>query len=84
MKVGDFEDMVWATDSIRVVIRAGRNSPVGDFNWNNAAQETQSLTDYIRIRIQSRIGQLEFSVIDGRGNEPHGRMLLRNLRRLYH
>ncbi len=84
MNVGDFEDAVWATDSIRVVIRAARNTKVRDFNWTNVAPETQSLTDYMRTRIQSRVGQLKFTVIDSHGSEPHGRMLLRNLRRSYH
>ncbi len=84
MNVSDFEDAVRAVDRIRVVIRATKNTEVRDFNWANAAQETQSLTDYMRIRIQSRIDDLEFSVIDGHGGEPHGRTRLRTIRQSYH
>ncbi len=83
MNVGEFEDAVRAVDRIRVVIRAGRNIQVEDFTWANGASEGQSLTDYMRIRIQPRIGDLEFSVIDGHGSEPHGRTLLRNIRQSY-
>ena len=83
MRVDDFEDAVWAIDSIRVVVRARRSSPVGDFNWDNAAPGTQRLTAYTNRRIQARVGALEFSVIDGHGGEPHGRMLLRTLRQTY-
>ena len=84
MNIGDFEDAVRAVDRIRVVIRAGTNIQVRSFTWKNGAPEGQSLTDYVRNRIQSRVGDLEFSVIDGHGSEPHGRTLLRNIRQSYH
>ena len=83
MNVSDFEDAVRAVDQIRVVIRTERDAQVGNFNWRNGAPEGTSLTDYMRIRIQSRVGDLEFSVIDGYGSEPHGRTLLRNIRQSY-
>ena len=83
MNVGDFEDAVRAVDRIRVVIRAARNIQIGGFTWANGAPEGQSLTVYTRNRIQTRVGDLEFSVIDGHGSEPHGRTLLRNIRQSY-
>lgn len=83
MNVGDFEDAVRAVDRITVVIRARRNVNVGNFTWANGAAEGQSLTVYMRNRIEARVGDLEFSVIDGHGSEPHGRTLLRNIRRTY-
>lgn len=83
MNVGDFEDAVWAKDGIRIVIRARRATQVGDFDWANAAPEGQSLTVYMRNRIRARIDSHDFSVIDGRGSEPHGRTLLRNVRQSY-
>ena len=83
MNVGDFENAVRAVDRIRVVIRAGKNTQVGDFAWANGAPEGQSLTVYTRNRIQPRVGDLEFSVIDGYGSEPYGGTLLRNIRLSY-
>ena len=83
MNVRDFENAVRAIDRIRVVIRAGRNIQVGDFTWANGAHEGQSLTVYTRNRIQPRIGDLEFSVIDGDGSEVHGATRLRTIRQSY-
>ncbi len=83
MNVGDFEDAVWAVDGVRIVIRARRNTEVEDFSWANAAPGNQRLTVYARNRIQSRIGDHNFSVIDGHGSEPHGRTLLSNVRQSY-
>jgi hypothetical protein len=83
MNVGDFEDAVWAIDGIRIVIRARRATQIGDFGWANAAPEGQSLTVYTRNRVRARIGNHEYCVIDGRGSEPHGRTLLRNVRQSY-
>lgn len=83
MNVGDFEDAVWAVDGIRVVIRAARVTEVDDFDWANAAPEGQRLTVYVGNRIRTRIGDHDYCVIDGRGSEPHGRTLIRNVRQSY-
>ena len=37
MNVRELEDAVWATEEIRIVIRANVNTQVGDYNYNKAA-----------------------------------------------
>lgn len=83
MTVTDFEEKVWEIDSIRVVIRAQENEIIDDFDWTNAAPQTQNVTSWLATRITPKAGEHGVVVLGGNGEEPHGRMLLRTLRASY-
>jgi hypothetical protein len=83
MTVADFEERVWETDGIRIVVRAAENMNIGDYTWTNAAPQTQSTTSWLETRIEPNTAGHEVTVIAGNGEVPHGRTLLRTLRVSY-
>ncbi|MGO9005593.1 MAG: hypothetical protein ACLQIQ_12815 [Beijerinckiaceae bacterium] len=83
MIIGEFEELLWKRDVIRVVIRAPAWQAVNAQAQTNAASETLSITEYIRVRITNVIGNYECVVIDGRGLIVHGRTKLGTVRSTY-
>ena len=83
MTVSEFEEAVWNLEGIRIVIRAATNVEVGDYEYVNAAQWNSSLTRLFRNRIEDKLGDNAFVVIDGYGTQPNGRTHLQNVRDSY-
>ena len=83
MKVSDFEDKVWEVDGIRLTLRLPANSEVGDYDWQNAADQGWSVKKDIDTRIIPKINGAELVIIDGEGEEPNRRTLLRTTRKSY-
>ena len=83
MKVSEFEDKVWRVESIRIIVRASADQEVGEYNYNNAADATWRINELIEKRISPCLGDITCSVIQGNGEEPHGRVILRTLREGY-
>lgn len=83
MNVWQFEDAVWETDGLRVVIRAPGAAQVQDFDWQNAADQNMSVTEYFRVRLNTRIAPYDAAIISGNGGVAHGRTRIRNVRGSY-
>ncbi len=83
MTVQEFEEKVWSIDTIRVVVRANANDIVGDYSSKNATTGTWSLSEWLRKKVERKLSGKEVKVIAGDGEEPHGRTLLRTIRRSY-
>lgn len=83
MKVSEFEEKVWRVEGIRIVLRASPESVVADYDYKNAADERWRVTELIEKRIASRINGISTMVLQGNGNEPHGGVLLKNIRKGY-
>ena len=83
MNTRDFEDAVWATEGIRIVIRATQSTQVGEYNYKNAAPETWTVTKLLNSRIQDLVGSHKVVVVRGDGVLPAGQLTLRALRRSY-
>jgi hypothetical protein len=83
MTVQELEDKVWAQDGIRIVIRAAANDKVGDYPHKNAAQENWRITQFMEKRITPLLKGKEAIVLEGNGEEPHGRTLLSSIRESY-
>ena len=81
--VSDFEEKVWKIEGIRLVLRANPDSQVTNYDYKNAAQEGWSVTEFLEKRISGHINGIPVIVIQGDGEEPHGRVLLRTLRGRY-
>lgn len=83
MKASEFEDKVWEVDGIRLVIRAPEKHTVEDYSWTNAADQGSSIKKYADKRIIPKIGGCEWLILNGDGEEPNGRTLLRTVRDSY-
>jgi hypothetical protein len=81
--IQEIEDKIWEVEGIRVVIRGPEKQAADNYNFQNAAQENWSITKLIDSRIRPCIPDFEVMVIQGNGEEPHGRTLLKNVRGTY-
>jgi hypothetical protein len=80
MNVSDFEEKVWAIEGIRIVVRAASSTVVNDYDFKKAADESWRVTEWLDKRVRGCINGLEVAVIQGDGEEPHGKVILRTLR----
>jgi hypothetical protein len=83
MKAVDFEDKVWAIEGIRIVLRTDPNTEVDDYDYKNSADESWRITELGTKRIEKSIGKIPYTVIQGDGEEPHGKVILRTIRNAY-
>jgi len=83
MNVKEFEDAVWATERIRVAIRAVANSEVGDYGYQNAAQGNRNIKWFLDTRIRPRVGDYDVVVIGGDGKQPYGGTYIQTVRDSY-
>ena len=83
MKVSEFEEKVWEVEGIRIVIRAASEENVSKYTFQKGAQEGWRITQLIEKRIQPKIGANEVIIIQGNGEQPHGRVILRTVRKTY-
>lgn len=84
MKASDFEAKVWAVEGIRVVLRTDGNTEVGEYIYKKAADESWRITELGVKRIEKSIGtDIPYTVIQGDGEEPHGKVILRTIRNAY-
>ncbi len=83
MRVDEFERKVFELEEIVIRIRASNDVKVGEYDYERQASGAMSVTSWIQTRIKPRLGETEFSIIDGNYQYPHGRTLLRRLRKTY-
>jgi len=84
MTVEEFEEKVWEVEGIRIVVRAPADTPVGDYDYQKACQESWRVTQWLESRVRPNLNAHEVIVIQGDGEEPHGRVILRTVRQAYH
>ena len=84
MNVKEFEDAVWATEGIRIAIRATANREVENYDYKQAAPHSWRTSELLQGRIRPLVGDLEVVVIQGNGEQPRGNVILRTLRASYH
>ncbi|MFM5047313.1 hypothetical protein ACET69_20780 [Aeromonas veronii] len=83
ISVEEFEDKVWELEGVRVTIRAPKDAQVNDYDYQRATTETFNVSKFLRDKIVPRLNGHEAVVIQGDGEEPNGRTLLRNVRPTY-
>jgi hypothetical protein len=83
MNVIEFEDAVWAKEGVRIVIRSRSSAEVENYDYQRGAQDTLRVSQLLESRIQPKIGNRELVVLQGDGEQPHGRVILRTLRASY-
>jgi hypothetical protein len=83
MKATDFEEKVWAIEGIRIVLRTDPGTEVKDYDYKNGADESWRITELGTKRIEKCISDIPYTVIQGDGEEPHGKVILRTIRGAY-
>lgn len=83
MKAREFEDKVWEIEGIRIVLHAKNDVIVKDYDYKKAADETWRITELGEKRIDKCLDGTTYSVIQGDGEEPHGRVILRTIKNAY-
>lgn len=83
MKARDFEDKVWEVEGIRIVLHAKHEAEVKDYTYKKAGDESWRITELGEKRIEKCLDGITYSVIQGDGEEPHGRVILRTIRSGY-
>lgn len=82
--VEEFEQKVWETENIRITIRASENTKVNDYEYQNAAQGNWSTKKWLDSRVLPCLNGNSVVVIQGNGEEPNGKTLVRNVKSTYH
>lgn len=83
MKATDFEKAVWAIEGVRIVLRVDSDKEVGDYNYKKAADESWRVAELAEKRIDKSLDGIPYTVIQGDGEEPHGKAILRTIRKTY-
>jgi hypothetical protein len=73
VQVQEFEQAVWRTDRLRLVVRGPKEATIQDYDRIKAADQGMTLTEYIKTRIAPRTVNYEISIIDGSGKIPNGK-----------
>lgn len=84
MKAWEFEEKVWEIEGIRIVVRASSEIEVSDYDYQNAAQDNWRITQLLEGRIQPNLEDMEVLVLQGDGEQPHGSVILRTIRKSYY
>ena len=83
MKIWEFEEKVWEVEGIRIVVRAPSEEEVSDYDYKKSAQDSWRVTQFLKNRIQPKLGEREVIILQGDGEQPHGRVILRTIKKSY-
>lgn len=81
--VEEFEQKVWEIEGVRIFIRAPENTKVASYNYKNAAAGGWSTTKWLTTRVVPKLNGMGVNVVQGNGEEPNGRTLIRNVKASY-
>lgn len=80
----DLERQIFEKEEIKVVIRAKKNTEFEEYNFDRKASINTSITDWYNTRLKPILGEnYDADIIDGFGNNPHGRTKIENVRNSY-
>jgi|TARA_R100000501_G_scaffold2927_2_gene6802 hypothetical protein len=82
--IEEFEQKIWELEGIRVIVRGAENTQVQSYNYKNAVSGGWSTTKWLSSRVLPKLDGNEVIVIQGNGEEPNGRTLVRNVKDSYH
>lgn len=83
MKARDFEDKVWEVEGVRIVLHTSNETELSGYEYKKAADASWRITELGEKRINRHLDGITYSVIQGDGEEPHGRVILRTIRNGY-
>lgn len=83
INVREFEDQVWEIEGVRLVVHAPNDTLVEPYTYQNATASGTNVTKWIENRVSPCINDHTVMVVQGNGEQPHGRTLIRNVRSYY-
>lgn len=80
----DLERQIFEKEEIRVVIRVRKNEEFEEYAYDRKAASNTSMTDWYNNRLKPILGdKYDADIIDGYGNNPHGRTKFEKVRNSY-
>lgn len=80
----DIEKQIYEKEEIKVVIRTIKGKTFDNgYDYERKSAVNTSASTWIEKRLRPIIGDCEVDIIDGRGQNPHGRTTLENIRKSY-
>ena len=80
----DLERQIFEKEEIRVVIRARKNEEFEEYVYDRKAATNTSMTDLYNNRLKPILGdKYDADIIDGYGNNLHGRTKFEKVRNSY-
>ena len=75
---------IYEKEEIKVVIRTIKGKTLDNgYDYERKSAVNTSASTWIEKRLRPIIGDCEVDIIDGRGQNPHGRTTLENIRKSY-
>lgn len=81
MTARDFEQVFFTKEGFVIVLRCDKEKEVGDYNYDRAARNDMTLSEFKSIRLASL--PVQYVIYDGEVQEPHGRTKLSSIRSSY-
>jgi len=79
----DLERQIFELEEVRVIIRSDKNKEFKSYNYTRKAATNTSITEWYNTRLKPILGDYDADVIDGNGNNPHGRTNIETVRNSY-
>ncbi len=79
----EIERQIFNLEEVKVVIRCPRNIEFAPYDYERKAAVNTSITEWYNKRLKPIIGCYDADIIDGNGNNPHGRTNIENIRNSY-
>ncbi|WP_102400951.1 hypothetical protein [Haloimpatiens massiliensis] len=80
----ELERKIYELEEVRVVIRVDKNQEFKDYDYSRKTATNTSISEWLNTRVKPLLGtDVQVDVIDGTGNNPHGRTKIENVRNSY-
>ncbi len=80
----ELERKIYELEEVRVVIGADKGNTFEDYDYTRKAATNTSISEWLNIRVKPLLDSgVQVDVIDGTGNNPHGRTNIENVRNSY-
>ena len=84
MTVAEFENQVWETEKIFLIIRACRTMETAPYLYQRMAKGTTTIAVWKRNRLDPLLNGLTYEIIAGDLTFPHGNTNLESVRSSYY
>lgn len=80
----DLERQIFELEEIKVVVRGKKDTQFDPYNYSRKAAVNTSITEWYNTRLKPILGNdYDAEIVDGNGNNPHGRTNIETVRNSY-
>ncbi len=83
VSASELEQQIFELEGIRTIIRGKRSTEFNAYDYKNKAAASTSITEWKNTRLIPILGDTEVEIIDGSGQNPHGRTSIEKVRNSY-